>query len=236
MPWCWYVKTKKCNREYVFYSFLYDVSNKILYRILVMVKLANCNVLTISMTYAWYCHVLSSVITDGFLTGELDILITYTRHLELQVTTALSLISTLHKVLQPACLDQPFPSNGFNSGDSSNSVLTSLLSGQYPSTELLSTVNSSLRGLPYRHQLNCQTSTIFISRPGVLAIYPQGGPNRKHHLQQSPYCCHGLLPSDSPDIVSAGMCSPSRCSETSVCLFANCIATAVFAVCIDVFA
>jgi hypothetical protein len=40
-----------------------------------------------------------------------------------------------------------------------------------------------------------------VSQPGLLAIQPRGGPNRKHHLQQFFYCCYGRLPSDSSEIV-----------------------------------
>jgi hypothetical protein len=75
-----------------------------------------------------------------------------------------------------------------------------------------------------------------LNRPGVLAIQPRGATNRKHRLQHSLYCFYGRLPSDSPDIVSAGTCLPSRCSETAICLFAYCIATTVLVVCFEVFA
>jgi hypothetical protein len=59
----------------------------------------------------------------------------------------------------------------------------------------------------------------------------RGGHNRKHHLQQFCYL-YGQWPSDSPDIVSKGMCLPSRCSDTANCLFAYCIATAILIVCL----
>jgi hypothetical protein len=72
----------------------------------------------------------------------MDLFITYTHDSELQANTALSLISTLYKSLQskssPAC--SVFTSRclvrALNSGDFSASVLTSLPSGEYPTTEL----------------------------------------------------------------------------------------------------
>jgi hypothetical protein len=105
-------------------------------------------------------------------------------------------------------------------------ALTSLLLGEYPATELLSTVNSTiapfLLSLPCRLELNCQPSTDWV--PGwrqfhtnFLVFSPQAdfqlnctqpawgpryiGPNRKNRVQQSLYCCYGRLPSDSSDIV-----------------------------------
>jgi hypothetical protein len=67
--------------------------------------------------------------------------IDHLHHSELQVITALSLISTLYKSLATLNLLFAFTS-GFlvtdlNNGDSSVSVLTSLLSGEYPATELV---------------------------------------------------------------------------------------------------
>jgi hypothetical protein len=71
----------------------------------------------------------------------MDLLTTYTHHSELQVITALSLISTLYKSLahaksSQAAFTRRFLAANFNNGDSSASVLTSLLSGEYPTTEL----------------------------------------------------------------------------------------------------
>jgi hypothetical protein len=64
---------------------------------------------------------------------------TYTHYSEIQALTALSLISSLYKSPQhPAkpfsillCLQNPFPGNGFNSGDSSASR-AQVLSSQSP--------------------------------------------------------------------------------------------------------
>jgi hypothetical protein len=71
----------------------------------------------------------------------MDLLTTYTHHSELQVITELSLISTFYKSLQAesssAC--SVFTSRYLvtaSNSDSSVSVLTSLLSGEYPTTEL----------------------------------------------------------------------------------------------------
>jgi hypothetical protein len=71
----------------------------------------------------------------------MDLLTTYTHDSEVQVITGLSLISTLYKSLAHAKSPQSaftrrFPATDFSNGDSSASVLTSLLSGEYPTTEL----------------------------------------------------------------------------------------------------
>jgi hypothetical protein len=65
-----------------------------------------------------------SVTIDGVSDLILDLLSTYTPDLELQVITASALVSTLYKSPRHPlsfssllCLDQPFPGNGFNSGD-----------------------------------------------------------------------------------------------------------------------
>jgi hypothetical protein len=44
-----------------------------------------------------YCHLFRGVTADGVCVGDLDFLTTGTHHSELQVITALSLISTLYK-------------------------------------------------------------------------------------------------------------------------------------------
>jgi hypothetical protein len=83
---------------------------------------------------------------------------------ELQVITALSLISTLHKSLNAKSSQFAFTSRFLvkypNNEDSPASVLTSLMSGEYPATEHLSAVNSniapSLLNLPCRARFNCQ--------------------------------------------------------------------------------
>jgi hypothetical protein len=51
-----------------------------------------------------------------------------------------------------------------------------------------------------------------------------GGPNRKHRLQQSLYCCYRRLCSDSLDIVSAETCLPSRYQATYVPSRDRCVA------------
>jgi hypothetical protein len=71
----------------------------------------------------------------------MDLLIPYTHHWEAQVITALSLISTLYRSVAHAKSPQfvftrRFLATDFNNGDSSSSVLTLLLSGEYPTTEL----------------------------------------------------------------------------------------------------
>jgi hypothetical protein len=72
----------------------------------------------------------------------MDLLTTYTHDYELQELTTLSLVSTLYKSLHakfsPAC--SVFTSRclvtALSNGESSASVLMSLLSGEYPTTEL----------------------------------------------------------------------------------------------------
>jgi hypothetical protein len=100
----------------------------------------------------------------------MDLLTTYTHHSELQVITALSVISTLYKLLQhPLSLFQPavFISRSLakasNSGDSSASR-AQVLSSQPPvQTSALNrqvtTIVQSLINFPCRAQLNCQHST-----------------------------------------------------------------------------
>jgi hypothetical protein len=57
--------------------------------------------------------------------------------------------------------------------------------------------------------------------PGILAIYPWGGPNRKYRLKQS-FCCHGRLPSNSSDIVeNFYLPSPSNACSFSRSLRSN---------------
>jgi hypothetical protein len=86
----------------------------------------------------------------------------YTHHSELQADTALSLISVLYQSLHAKSSPgySVFISRclvtALNNGDSSASVLTSLLSGEYPTTELqrhlfsasLVELNSHLTGWP----------------------------------------------------------------------------------------
>jgi hypothetical protein len=91
---------------------------------------------------------------------------------ELQVITAPSLIYTLYNSLEfffsLLCLRQPFPGNGFNSGDSSASALKSSLNGGSLSTD------SFLQRIPC---LPCNSSerpaqtTPFILVPAYAGIY-----------------------------------------------------------------
>jgi hypothetical protein len=60
-----------------------------------------------------------------------------------------------------------------------------------------------------------------LSRPGVLSIYPRGGPNRKHRLQQSLYYCYGRLPSNNSDIVDV---FTGRYQATYILFRGRCIA------------
>jgi hypothetical protein len=109
---------------------------------------------------------------DWVLEWTLDLLATYTHNSEIQVITASPLISTIHKspqhmlrVSSLLCLHQPFPGNGFNSGDSSASELKSSLNGGSPGTD------SFLHRLPYRTDLIAAT---------VFLITPRHGPLRQH--------------------------------------------------------
>jgi hypothetical protein len=107
------------------------------------------------------------VTIEGVWIGELDLLTTRTHHSELQVITAPSLISTLYKSLHPKSPQFTFTNRflltDLNNEGSPASVLTSLLTGEYLTTELLSTVNSSvapsLLSLPCRARLNRRPST-----------------------------------------------------------------------------
>jgi hypothetical protein len=98
------------------------------------------------------------VTIDGVWIGELDLLTTCTHHAELEVITALSLISTLYKSLHATSSHFSFTNRflvtDLNNDDSSASLLTLLLAGEYLATELLSAVNStiapSLLSLPCR--------------------------------------------------------------------------------------
>jgi hypothetical protein len=89
---------------------------------------------TLLQLHSLYIVTCLGVTIDGVWISELDLLTTCTHHSELQVITALSLISTFFKSLHAKfflsllCLQQPFPSSGFNSGNSPAPGLTSLLS------------------------------------------------------------------------------------------------------------
>jgi hypothetical protein len=116
-----------------------------------------------------------------------DLLTIYTHHSELQVITALSLISTLYKSPQHPLGPSParcvFISQSLatasNSGDYSASRAKVILSQPAAHTELNSTVNltiaPSILRLSCRAQLNSLLQT-------VLLITCQHGPHRKHRF------------------------------------------------------
>jgi hypothetical protein len=108
-------------------------------------------------------HILSwlrGVTIDG-MDWWIDLLTTYTHHSKLHILTVLSLISTLQKSLHtkssPAC--SVFSSRrlvtALNNGDSSASLLTSLLSSIYPTTELSTELQRNLFSA-YLAELNSQ--------------------------------------------------------------------------------
>jgi hypothetical protein len=112
----------------------------------------------VCMYVCMYCHVYECDYRQG-MDWWINLLTTYTHDSELQAITAPLLISTIHKSLHakssPAfCV---FTSRclvtASNNGDSSVSVLTSLLSGEYPTAEL-STIAPSLLSLPCKTQLS----------------------------------------------------------------------------------
>jgi hypothetical protein len=75
----------------------------------------------------------------------------------------ISQITTAHAKPSQFAVSSSFPATASNNRDASASVLMSLLSGEYPTTEL----NSKL----------------------VILMTPWHGPRRKHRLQQFLYCC-----------------------------------------------
>jgi hypothetical protein len=121
----------------------------------------------------------------------MDLLTTYTHHSELQVITAVTLISTLYKSLHakssPAC--SVFTSRclvtALNSGDSSASALMSSLSGECRATEMSTELQRHLFCLHCRAQLSTdwvESSLMLpstISRPVCLGInHPSGAYNQ----------------------------------------------------------
>jgi hypothetical protein len=72
-------------------------------------------------------------------------------------------ITTAHAKPSQSAFTSRFLVTDLNNGDSSASVLTSLLSGEYPTTEFIVTI--------------------------VLNITSRHGPRRKHCLQHFLYCC-----------------------------------------------
>jgi hypothetical protein len=120
----------------------------------------------------------------------MNLLTTCTHHSELQIFTALSLISTLYQSLHakssPAC--SVFTSRclvtALNNGDSSASVLTSLLFGEYQTTELSTVIQRHLFSAPLA-ELNSQL-TGSLGRPRCLAYNTFA---RTQYL----YCCRGVF-------------------------------------------
>jgi hypothetical protein len=122
------------------------------------------------------------------------------------------------KPFPACCLHQPSPNNGFWQWRFfSFPRLSTLVTAAC--AELLSAVNlttaPSLFSLPCRNQLNCQLSTDWIA-PIAFFITPWRRLHRKNLSSIVAFV-----------FVSSGPCLPSHCSETTVCLFSYCIATAV---------
>jgi hypothetical protein len=125
----------------------------------------------------------------------------------LQALTTLSLIYTLYKSLHakssPAC--SVFISRclvtTLNNGDSSSSVLMSLLSGEYPTNEL-PIMARSLHSLPCRNQL----STDWFA-PVVFLITLLHGSSRKHRFQKELCCFRGVVTAPFSLFVSRSLLS-----------------------------
>jgi hypothetical protein len=138
-------------------------------------------------------------------------IVDHLHHSELQVITALSLISTLYKSSQhmlslfPACC--AFNSRSLATASTveipQHPALTSLLSGEYPTTELLSTVNYS----DISSQPSLQNSTE-LTAPTVLVITSRHGPHIKHSSSIVAFV-----------FIAAGKCLLSHCVEKGRCLF-----------------
>jgi hypothetical protein len=148
-----------------------------------------------------------------------------THQSEPQVITALSLISTLYISLHhPVCLfpdcclfNSRFLATASNSRDSSASCAHVV------------TVRRIYRNWTLVNcELNYSASLAELdSNANPQLTQPAWGP--RYRLQQSLYCRYGQFPSDSPDIVSAGTCLPSRCSATHVPSRVRCTVTVLHA-------
>jgi hypothetical protein len=121
----------------------------------------------------------------------------------------LSLISTLYKSLHtkssPACSVFTIRClvRDLNNGDSSASVLTSLLSSEYPTTEVSTEISHHLFSASLA-KLNSQLTVT----PTVFLITPLHEASIKHRFQRnSIVAC---------TFVAAGTCLPIRCLETAV--------------------
>jgi hypothetical protein len=166
------------------------------------------------------------VTIDGVWIDELYLLTTYTRSSELQEIAALSLsphfTNQYTLSLFPACCVS-----------SNLSLATASNSGVSSASHAHITVRRISRRI-WTHPTNCsaissqppvQNSLIWTANPQlttelvnliVFLITPRRGPHRKHRSSIVAFV-----------FVHAGTCLPGRCSETAVCLFACCIATAV---------
>jgi hypothetical protein len=159
----------------------------------------------------------------GLVNGFID-----TYHSELQVITTLLLISTLHK--SPQCLLTLFQPT-----ISSPAVLWQWLL----TVEILQlqALRSSCHCRPCRTLVNYSTISFQLplqsstdSLPPVLFfINPRCESCRKHPISNSTSIVACVF-------ISTGICLPSHCSETAICLFAYCIAMTVLVVCFEVFA
>jgi hypothetical protein len=144
-----------------------------------------------------------------------DLMTTYTHHWELQVITALSLISTLHKSLAHAM--------------SSPSLLdVSWL--QLLTVEMLQllALRSSYHSRPWRTQHTQLLRHLFSASVAELNWLDCPSRLLYNHfsgtISKTPFFIVAL------EFVSAGMYLPNRCSETAVCLFAYSIAKAVLVI------
>jgi hypothetical protein len=130
-------------------------------------------------------------------------------HSELHVITALSLISTLYRSLS---LAQYSPANSVSD-----------------CRVLATTSNSGDSSVSRAHVVtDRRISHNWTHSAGLWSSHYSLGADPTENTASNTF--YGRLPSDSQDIVSAGMCLPSRCSEMVVCLFAHCIATVVLIV------
>jgi hypothetical protein len=139
----------------------------------------------------------------------MDVWTTYANHSELQLITALSLISTIKKYVAHF--------------KSSQSPLD-LSWQQFLTIQILQlpAIRSSCQSRPCRTQLRSQLNSIALV---VFFITSRRGPHRKS-LSYIIACV----------FFSAGMYLPCCCSETAVCLFVYCIATTILVVRFEVFA
>jgi hypothetical protein len=161
------------------------------------------------------------VTIDGILDWWIDLLTTYARHLELQVITALSLISTLYKSLAHANSFQSvtvstshFLAVDFNTGTATVSLnyalqlshMKSSFHSRTLATHFFTVSHTELHQADWTTQIVLSHSQINyftqLNWTAGLRSSPWGRPKRKHC---SPIVCL---------FISVGMCSPSHCLET----------------------